>query len=190
MIRSKSVCPVEHSGMLDSRFRRMLQNPTKILAPFIRQGMSVLDLGCGPGFFTLDMARLVGAEGKVYAVDLQQGMLDKLDAKTSGTELARQIRTHRCGENSLQLPPEARFDFILAFYVLHEIPGQASLFKELADHLSPGGRILVVEPPLHVSQKEFRQIISLAEASGLTVTAQPRVLFSKTAMLQKTSPAV
>ena len=61
--------------------RRLLQNPRKILSPFIKEGMTVLDLGCGPGFFSLDMAHMVGSAGRAIAVDLQQGMLIKLREK-------------------------------------------------------------------------------------------------------------
>ncbi|NNK85219.1 MAG: SAM-dependent methyltransferase, partial [Desulfobacterales bacterium] len=65
------VCPVERAGTLDNRFRRWLQNPQTILQPYIEAGMTVLDLGCGPGFFTLDMAQMVGQAGRVFACDLQ-----------------------------------------------------------------------------------------------------------------------
>jgi ubiquinone/menaquinone biosynthesis C-methylase UbiE len=79
--RKNHVCPVERAGGLDNRIRRWLQNPRKILAPHIEKGTTVLDFGCGPGFFTIDLARLVGASGQVIAADLQEGMLDRLRMK-------------------------------------------------------------------------------------------------------------
>lgn len=81
------VCPVELSGGLDNRFRRWLHNPKKILGPYCKPGMTAMDLGCGPGFFTIEMARLVGTSGHVSACDLQDGMLEKLGAKIKGTHL-------------------------------------------------------------------------------------------------------
>lgn len=69
------VCPVERAGSLDNIFRRWLQNPWKILRPYIKEGMTVLDFGCGPGYFTIAMAQMVGTSGWVIAVDLQEGML-------------------------------------------------------------------------------------------------------------------
>jgi len=54
--RRNSVCPVEIAGSIDNRIRRWLQNPQKILRPFIKEGMTVLDIGCGTGFFSVDMA--------------------------------------------------------------------------------------------------------------------------------------
>jgi ubiquinone/menaquinone biosynthesis C-methylase UbiE len=76
MSRQKNrVCPVSLAGGLDNKIRRWLQNPRKILAPYIQEGMTVLDIGCGPGFFSIEMAQLVGKSGKVFAADLQEGML-------------------------------------------------------------------------------------------------------------------
>jgi len=84
--KNLSICPVERSGGLDNRLRRWLQNPQKIVMPYIKPGMTVLDLGCGPGFFAVEIARLLNDSGKVIAADLQQGMLDKVSKKVKGTE--------------------------------------------------------------------------------------------------------
>ncbi len=53
---NERVCPVALSGSLDNSIRRWLQNPKKILSPYIKEGMTVLDVGCGPGFFSIEMA--------------------------------------------------------------------------------------------------------------------------------------
>jgi len=50
-----------------------------------------LDLGCGPGFFSVEMAEMVGASGKVIAVDMQEGMLRKLESKIQGTEIENEL---------------------------------------------------------------------------------------------------
>ena len=71
--RNKRVCSVEISGSLDNRIRKWLQNPQKILRPYIEEGMTVLDVGCGPGFFSIDIAQMVGKSGRVIASDLQEG---------------------------------------------------------------------------------------------------------------------
>ena len=52
------VCPVEIAGGLDNRVRRWIQNPRKILSPYIKVGMKVMDIGCGPGFFSNEMAEM------------------------------------------------------------------------------------------------------------------------------------
>jgi ubiquinone/menaquinone biosynthesis C-methylase UbiE len=181
--RKNRVCPVEISGSLDNRFRRWLQNPRKILAPYIREGMTVLDFGCGPGFFSMDMAQMVGKSGRLIASDLQEGMLQKLRNKISGTELEDRIRLHKCQENSIGL--SEKVDFVLAFYMVHEIRDQEAFFKEIAAILKPNGQVLIVEPPFHVSKKAFEETIGAARRVGLTPTDGPKMLLSKTVVLRK-----
>jgi ubiquinone/menaquinone biosynthesis C-methylase UbiE len=81
------ICPVELAGGLDNSLRRLLQNPQKILKPYIKKGMVVLDLGCGPGFFSIEIAKLLMGSGEVIAADLQEGMLDRVSKKIKGTAL-------------------------------------------------------------------------------------------------------
>ncbi len=120
------VCPVEQAGGLDNKLRKLLQNPQKILKPYVKNGMTVLDLGCGPGLFSLEIAKMISDLGKVIAADLQAGMLDIVKRKIEGTELEQRIELHRCKENCIEL--KEKVDFVLAFYVVHEIPGKDNLF--------------------------------------------------------------
>ncbi len=177
------VCPVEKAGHLDSRFRRWLQDPSKILKPYVKEAMTVLDLGCGPGFFSIDMARMVGKSGRVIASDLQAGMLARLKAKIQGTELEKRITLHRCEQNRIGL--SEKVDFVLAFYVVHEIVNQQVFFTELASILKPAGQVLVVEPPLHVSKSAFLKTISKARGAGFKNERGPKVIFGKTVTLRK-----
>ena len=177
------VCPVEHAGSLDNRFRRWLQNPRKILAPYVKAGMTVLDLGCGPGFFTIDLADMVGPSGRVIAADLQEGMLEKLRAKIRGTEIERRITTHRCQDRSIGVTDKV--DLALAFYLAHEVPDQEALFREIASILKPGGQFFMAEPPLHVSKAAFEESVTKAAKSGLTQIARPNVFLSKAIVMRK-----
>ena len=81
---NESVCPVEKAGMLDNNFRKLFQDPQKILKPYIKEGMVVLDLGCGPGFFSMEIAKLLNRSGTVICADLQDGMLDMVRQKIKG----------------------------------------------------------------------------------------------------------
>ena len=92
--KDEHVCPVENAGGLDSGIRKLLHRPKKILGNYVRDGMTVLDLGCGPGFFSVELAEMVGASGKVIAADLQEGMLRKLENKIRGTEIEKRIKLH------------------------------------------------------------------------------------------------
>jgi len=177
------VCPVAIAGSLDNRFRRWVQNPRKILGPYIEQGMTVLDLGCGPGFFSIDIARMVGKPGRVIASDLQQGMLQKLRDKIQGTELEERITLHKCQNNRIGVSENV--DFVLAFYMVHEIPNQEEFFNEIASILKPNGQVLIVEPPFHVSKTAFEQTIRTARGAGLTPAERPKVLLSKAVILKR-----
>ena len=181
--RNGRLCPVALAGHLDSRLRRWLQNPRKILSPFVRDGMTVLDVGCGPGFFSVAIAHMVGDSGRVIAVDLQPGMLDKLRRKVQGTPLETRITLHLCRENELGVT--GPIDFILLFYVVHEVTDQAALFLEIARIVKPGGKIFIVEPPLHVSRAAFEKILLGAGDAGLMVVERPKVFLSKAAVLTK-----
>ena len=176
------VCPEEYSRSLDNRLRQWLQNPARILAPYVSAGMTCLDLGCGPGFFTLEMAHMVGDGGTVTAADLQEEMLKRVAAKAKGLEIETRIRLHHCEKNRIGL--EERFDFILLFYMVHEVPDQDRLFAELKDLLTPSGRMLMVEPLIHVSRKKFRASLAIAESCGLTISAGPGIFLNKTAILR------
>ena len=176
------VCPVERAGSLDNRIRRWLQNPQKILGPYIKEGMTVLDIGCGPGFFSIEIAQMVGDSGRVIASDLQEGMLEKLRDKIKGTELDKRITLHKCEENKIGVSDE--IDFVLLFYTVHEVPNKEALFNEIRTILKPNGQVLIVEPPFHVSKSDFEETIEKALNAGFTFVERPKVLFSKTAVLK------
>lgn len=181
--RKNRVCPVARAGALDNRFRRWLQDPWKILSPYIKEGMTVLDFGCGPGFFTIDIAQMVGNSGRVIAADLQEGMLQKLRGKIHGTELENRITLHKCEENKIGVSENV--DFVLAFYMVHEVPDQGKFFNEIKTILKPNGQVLIVEPPFHVSKTAFEEMIKKARDAGFTEIERPKVLLSKAVMLKK-----
>lgn len=180
--RNDRVCPVALAGGLDNKLRRWIQNPQRILEPYVQEGMTALDFGCGPGFFTLELAHLVGPTGRVIAADLQEGMLEKVRTKIQGTSLEARIVLHQCGPNAIGPCPAV--DFALAFYMLHELPDQGAFFTEIRQLLSARGSLFIVEPPLHVSKAAFETTLRTAQDAGFTVAARPRVCFSKAALLQ------
>jgi ubiquinone/menaquinone biosynthesis C-methylase UbiE len=182
---SPRVCPASRSWGLDNIFRSLLQPPEKIFGRFIHPGDTVLDIGCGPGFFTRAMARMVGENGQVIAVDLQEEMLEKLRARAGKEGLLMRIRTVNASEESLNLAGQDPAVFALAFYVVHEVPDKSRLFRELWDALVPGGELLVVEPTLHVTPEEFQASLNTAESGGFRVTGEPKVLLSRARLLEK-----
>lgn len=181
MQSNKHICPAELAGSLDNRLRRWVQNPVRILSPHIRKGLKVLDLGCGPGFFTIEMAKLLDGNGKVIAADLQEGMLNIIRKKISGTSLEKIISLQKCQDDSIGITESV--DFILAFYMVHEVPDQERLFKELKSVLKPGGKMLIAEPSFHVSGKAFRRMLSRAEAEGFSIVSNHKHIISRYVIL-------
>ncbi len=177
------VCPVEISGSLDSKIRRRLQNPYKILRPYVKEGIKAIDIGCGPGFFTIPMAVLAGKNGRIIAVDLQQGMLQKLEQKIKETEFEERIKTHKCEQGKIGVVEKV--DFILAFYMVHEVPNQDNFFKELKSLLKENGSLFIVEPKLfHVSKMEFEEMLKRAESAGLKPVEFPHLALSWAVLLK------
>ncbi len=181
---ARCVCPWWLGYALVSPLRRLWQPREKILAPFVREGMLVLEPGCGMGFFTLDLARMVGPTGRVVAVDLQERMLAVLRRRARRAKLidrieARLARPNRLGVSDLL----GRVDVAFALHVVHEVPDAASFFIEIAATLKPGGRLLFVEPRGHVSADEFTASLSLAEQAGFRVVEHPHIRRDHAALL-------
>lgn len=177
------ICPVEKAGGLDNRLRRIFQNPAKILSPHIKNGMTLLDVGCGPGFFTIDMANLTGETGHVYAADIQEVMLDILRNKIVNIEIRNRITPINYAE--LRHVKGVQADFALAFYMVHEVKNKPEFFGDILGLLKDNGRLLIVEPPFHVSTQDFKNTVSIAEEAGFEMESQPKITLSKSALLRK-----
>jgi ubiquinone/menaquinone biosynthesis C-methylase UbiE len=175
------VCPAEFACSLDNVFRKMVHKPKKILEPYVREGMSVLDLGCGPGYFTAELARLVGESGSVIAADLQPKMLEKMTWKIRRTGQEKKVKPHLCQSDKIGF--SGKVDFVLAFWMVHEVPDQQRMFEELKSLLNMGGRIWIIEPVFHVTGKAFQKMIKRVEAAGLEITDRPKVSLSRSVLV-------
>jgi ubiquinone/menaquinone biosynthesis C-methylase UbiE len=175
------VCPAEFAGSLDNSLRKLVHNPRKILEPYINKSMTVLDLGCGPGYFTTELARLVGVDGRVIAADLQQGMLEKTIRKIRGTDLEQRVKIHNCQDDKIGI--SEKVDFALVFWMVHEVPDHRSFFGELKSILNPGGKIWIIEPRIHVRERSFKKMITYAESAGFEIIERPKVCLSRTVLL-------
>ncbi len=183
---AEHVCPVWLGYFLASPFRRLFQNPWKILEPYVQKDMKVLDVGPGMGFFSLPLAQLVGPKGKVIGVDFQEKMLQSLERRARKAGLGDRIETRLCRQDSLNLNGlEGVVDFGLAFAVVHEVPDKERLFSEISRTLKATGRLLVVEPKMHVSRAVFGATVSIAEQNGFRAAATPQVSLSLAVLLSK-----
>lgn len=183
---AEHVCPWWIGYLLLNPLRRRAQNPQKILAPHIKPGAVVLDVGCGMGFFSLDMARMVGTEGKVVCVDLQPRMITALVRRATRSGLIDRIDHRVCDRNGLGLENLAgRIDFALAYAIVHEVPDADSFFKQIHTALRAGGTCLLAEPKGHVSEKRFEETIAAAERTGFEVVERPEIRRSRAALLSR-----
>lgn len=178
------VCPWWLGALLAGRVRRLLQDPHAIVAPHLGAGMTVLEPGPGMGFFTLEMARLVGPGGRVVAVDVQPVMLEGLRRRAERAALLDRIDVRLCPRDAMGVEDLAgKVDFVLAFAVVHELPDVARFFGEAVRALRPGGRLLLSEPRLHVKPRDFAATLAEAAAAGLEKEGEPAIRWSRSALL-------
>ena len=177
------VCPWWLAYTFDNPIRKLFHNPQKMLSPYVKEGMSVMDVGCVMGFFSIGMAKMVGDNGKVIAVDLQQKMLDIMLKRAKHAGLADRILPHHCEPDKIGILEKV--DFILTFWMVHEVGNQKDFFSELGSILTPGGKILLAEPKMHVSAEDIAKTIEIARSTGLRLQAQPAIRLSHTALFEK-----
>jgi len=168
-------CPWWLGFVLAHPVRKLFQNPANVVAPYVEGGMVVLEPGCGMGFFTLELARRVGSSGRVVAVDLQQKMLDGLHRRARKAGLLDRLDIRKTDEKTLGVADLVGLvDFVLAFYVVHELSDPTGFFSEVHDSLRPQGRLLIVEPRAHGGGDDGLQgSVDLAAQAGLVVVDRP-----------------
>ncbi len=171
------ICPWWLSYFLTNPLRRLIHNPERIVSNYVHPDQTVMDIGCGPGYFTLAMARMVGPTGQVIAVDLQPQMLDILRRRAARAGLLSRIRLHQCMADRLGV--ETGVDFALAFAMVHEVPNPGVLLGEIAAVLKPDAYFLLAEPRAHVTPQAFDRTLGLARAAGLQLCAHPRITMSR-----------
>jgi len=177
---AERVCPWWLAYSFDNPLRRLLHPPEQVVGTWVRPGMTVLDVGCGIGHFSLGMARLVGPAGRVIAADLQEQALAAVRRRARRAGLADRITTHRCGPDLCGVPGPV--DFALAFWMLHETPAAESFCREIAGILAPEGRLLVAEPTWHVAAQLFQEEMDAAARTGLRLLERPVVRASRAAL--------
>jgi ubiquinone/menaquinone biosynthesis C-methylase UbiE len=180
------VCPWWIGYLLANPIRRLAHDPAKLLAGHVHEGMTVLEPGPGMGFFTLELARMVGSSGRVIAVDIQSRMLDGLRRRAAKAGLLDRVETRPARPDSLGLADLAgRVDFTLAVAVVHEMPSADRFFHEAARASKPGARLLLVEPSGHVKESEFEAELEAARAAGFKHLGPRSVGRSHAALLER-----
>ena len=171
--RPGRLCPWWCGFFLDNWVRRLIHDPRKILSPYVKPGMTVVDIGCGMGIFSIGMAKLVGPEGRVISVDVQEKMLKHLMRRARRAGVAGQITPVKTAGDRIGIPEKA--DFVLTFYMVHEVADVEGFVREIASMLKPGGQYLLVEPPRHVSKDQYARTVEAVRSAGLEEVGTPQV---------------
>jgi len=172
--------------ILSSRFRQRLQPPYKVLRRSgIREGMQVLDLGCGSGALSLPLAEAVGDAGLVVALDLQWDMLRQLTARMSPVDFTR-ILPVQASAYALPLADES-LDACVMSSSLQEIPDRQRALQEVRRALKPGGILAVTEFLIDPDYPFMSTTIRLGEDAGFVVEAAEGNLWNYTVRFRKMS---
>jgi len=177
------VCPPWFARVIDNPLRRWLHKPEEILGRLIAPGSTVVELGCGSGPFTIALTRMVGSSGRVIAADVQPAMLAKVQRRVARAGMQDRVELHVCERDHIGL--SGHVDFVLAFWMVHEVPNALALFAETHEALNPDGRLLLVEPKLHVGRKDFEKEVDAALEAKLKLLARPSVRLSRAALFAK-----
>lgn len=179
----RRVCPPGHVRFMDNFLRPLLHRPRKLFGPYVREGMTVLDVGCGGGFASMGLAEMVGEGGKVIAADLQPEMLAMVKERAREAGLEDRVKIHRCNAYGVGL--REQLDFAVAFWMVHEVMDLEDFLAEMHGLFVPGGHFFVAEPRFHVSSGDFSRLVETAEHAGFTVADEPRVRLSRTVVFAR-----
>ena len=182
-VRGNHVCPWWLCYTFDNPLRRLFQNPDDMMAPYVKKGFTVIDIGPGMGYFTIPLLKLVGRDGVVIALDIQEKMLALLRRRAVKAGVAERLVTHRAEPDAFGLKEKA--DFILVFWMLHEVPDQLDFFNRLKKIMKSNARVLVVEPKIHVSSAMFVRTMQTAKQSGFLLQDYPRIALSRAILLSR-----
>jgi ubiquinone/menaquinone biosynthesis C-methylase UbiE len=180
LFHHEHVCPWWFCFTFDNFLRKLLHNSEEILRPYVAEGNTVLDIGPGMGYFSIPLARMVGEKGKVIAADIQPEMLMALRKRSERAGVEQQVITHLSKADSLGL--NIQFDFVLAFWMVHEVPNHLAFFEEIKSLLKLSGKFLLAEPVLHVNQAMFEKTMETAESAGLVLKEKPKISLSRSAL--------
>ena len=178
----RTIAPLMHfsgAGWLVRQSRNDEENPAKLLKTLkIESGQTICDFGCGNGYYTLQLAKLVGPRGSVFAVDIQPEML-KLLAERAGPRGFDNVKTVLATTREPGLP-RAKFDLVLMVDVYHELSDPPAVLAAIRSSLKPKGRIAIVEfreedptvPILPLHKMSLSQIMRELPPNGLKLVGQ------------------
>jgi ubiquinone/menaquinone biosynthesis C-methylase UbiE len=170
--------------VFDRTIRPLLYDADRIVRPFISPGDRVADIGCGAGYFSPTLSRLAGPKGELVLLDAQEVMLEWATARVREDPLAR-ARLTAIRAEAPDLPLPAELDFALMSWMLHEVERPEAVWARLQQSLRPGGKVLVIEPLLHVSARRFEEQIAPALELDFVRAAVAGIFFSRAVVMTR-----
>ncbi len=180
----RSFADVERwSKVFDDPKRAEWQKPDEVIAALnIKQGQEVADLGAGTGYFLAPLARAVGSDGTLYAVEVEASLVDHLRQRAEAGELDQVIPLLASKDNPRL--PRGRLDLVVIIDTFHHLDRRAAYLPRLAEALTPTGRVAIIDwrkeelpegPPLdHKLARD--EVIAEMKASGFTLLESPEIL--------------
>jgi FkbM family methyltransferase len=183
---AEHICPWWLGYWLVNPFRKFIHDPVAILSPYVKEGMQVMDIGSGMGYFSLPLAKMVGEKGRVHCVDVQPQMLKRLEKRALKKGLRQRLLLHLVSTKRLDMHEyRGQIDFVLAFAVVHEVPDKEAFLKTLYSMLKRQGLFLFAEPKKRTTQTYFTSALDLCRHLGFSVIKNPEINNSFAALLQK-----
>ena len=153
--------------IMDNFIRRLVSPPKKKLSRFIRAGIIAADVGCGPGYFTIPMAELIGSSGHIYAVDSDRKAIDSLQAKLTARGLQNIIEAHAASAADMRFVPNGSVDFVFANGTLCCMTDHRGAVEEIRRILKPAGLVYLSVSkfyrkgdPRAVPEREWNEILT------------------------------
>jgi tRNA A58 N-methylase Trm61 len=155
--------------------RRLWENPRHLLAPWLKTGDVVLELGPGMGYFSLDLARQVGPTGRLICSEIQPRMREVLLHRVQRAGLASVIDIRSsCPDDPNIDDLTEKVDLAFLHNVLHEVEDPGQIIGKVYRSLKQGGCLYLSEPSGHVSEELFAWEVELIREVGLVEEAHPR----------------
>jgi ubiquinone/menaquinone biosynthesis C-methylase UbiE len=156
-------CPAALSWLVHNPLRRQYMRPV-LDRVGIQPGERVLELGPGPGAFTVDAARRAGPQGRIIAVDIQPEMIARVEERVREAGLSN-VETHVAGAYELPLESES-INRAFVVTVLPEISDQNRALTELWRVIKPGGQLSITEEFMDPDYPFPRETVRRVEAAG------------------------
>ena len=145
----------------------------------LKEGMRVLDVGCGPGRLTIPFAKYIGINGEIVALDIQEKMLQKLAERVKINNLTN-VKFILGGAGQGKIQGENSFDRAVLVTVLGEIPDKKSALEEILKTLKPGGILSVTEVFPDPDFQRQSKVLRLASAVGFALDKKYGNIFTFT----------